>query len=133
MKPTPAGWPRISQSIYYQDPAGAIDWLCGAFGFEVRLKIEGDAGEIVHSELTYGEGMVMVGGNHGKEAWQLRQKSPKDVGGGNTQALCVFVDDVDGHCAHARKSGAEIFREPATSDYGDDYWVDRSYGGSCSA
>jgi uncharacterized glyoxalase superfamily protein PhnB len=128
MKPTPKGWPRLSQSVYYQDPAGAIDWLCDAFGFELRLKVEGDAGEIVHSELTYGEGMIMVGGNGGKEAWQVRMKSPKDVGGANTQSICIFVDDVDAHCAHARTRGAEILREPATSDYGDDYWSDRSYG-----
>ena len=42
MKPTPPGWPRISSSVCYQDPAKAIDWLCNAFGFEVRLKVEGD-------------------------------------------------------------------------------------------
>ena len=132
MKPTPAGWPRISQSIYYRDPAAAIDWLCRAFGFELRLKVEDDAGGIVHSELTFGEGLVMVGGagrtDHGKEAWQERMKSPKDVDGANTQAACLFVDDVDAHCAHARAEGASIFREPVTSDYGDDYWSDRTYG-----
>jgi uncharacterized glyoxalase superfamily protein PhnB len=132
MKPTPAGWPRLSQSVYYQDPAGAIDWLCNAFGFEVRLKVEGDGGEIVHSELTFGEGLIMVGGtgrsDDGKEAWRALQKSPKDLGGANTQAVCIFVDDADAHCTHARARGARVVREPSTSDYGDDYWSDRSYG-----
>jgi uncharacterized glyoxalase superfamily protein PhnB len=128
MKPTPKGWPRLSQSIFYQDPAAAIDWLCDAFGFEVRLKVEGDGGEIVHSELTYGEALVMVGGSGGKEDWLALMKSPKDIGGSNTQAACLFVDDVDEHCAHARHRGARIVREPSTSDYGDDYWSDRSYG-----
>jgi uncharacterized glyoxalase superfamily protein PhnB len=118
----------MSQSVYYQDPAAAIDWLCRAFGFEIRLKVEGDAGEIVHSELTYGEGLIMVGGGHGEEDWRALMKSPKDLGGANTQSVCVFVDDVDAHCAHARSSGARIVREPTTSDYGDDYWSDRSYG-----
>jgi uncharacterized glyoxalase superfamily protein PhnB len=119
----------MSQSLFYQDPAAAIDWLCDAFGFELRLKVEGDAGEIVHSELTYGDGLVMVGGaNSHKEAWQAMMKSPKDVGGANTQSLCLFVDDVDAHCAHARQRGARVMREPSTSDYGDDYWTDRSYG-----
>lgn len=32
--------------------------------------------------------------------------------------MCVFVDDVDAHCAHARAAGAEIFGEPETNDYG---------------
>ena len=60
MKPTPRDWPRLSSSVFYQDAAAAIDWLCTAFGFEVRLKVEGDNGRIEHSELTYGEGLIMV-------------------------------------------------------------------------
>ena len=61
MKPTPAGWPRLSSGIYYRDAGKAIDWLCEAFGFEVRLKVEGEGGSIVHSELAFGDGLVMVG------------------------------------------------------------------------
>ena len=60
MKPTPAGWPRLSASVFYDDPHTAIAWLCRAFGFEVRLKVEGDDGVIVHSELCYGEALIMV-------------------------------------------------------------------------
>jgi uncharacterized glyoxalase superfamily protein PhnB len=44
MKPTPSDWPRLSSSVFYQDAAAAIDWLCDAFGFAVRLKVEGDNG-----------------------------------------------------------------------------------------
>jgi hypothetical protein len=54
-------WPRIAPAIYYLDAAKAIDWLCRAFGFKVRLKVEGEGGRIEHSELVYGEGLVMVG------------------------------------------------------------------------
>jgi uncharacterized glyoxalase superfamily protein PhnB len=39
----------------------------------------------------------------------------------------VYIDDVDAHCARARAAGATIASEPATTDYGDGYWVDRSY------
>ncbi len=132
MKKTPAGWPRVSPSVYYEDPRAAIDWLCRAFGFEVRLMVEGEGGRIEHSELEFGDGMIMVGtaGSTapGKEAWQLAYASPKSIGGKNTQGLAVFVDDVDAHCDRARAAGAVIFREPVTNDYGDDYWTDRSYG-----
>jgi uncharacterized glyoxalase superfamily protein PhnB len=38
-----------------------VDWLCAAFGFEVRLEVEGDGGVIEHSELLFGEAVVMVG------------------------------------------------------------------------
>jgi uncharacterized glyoxalase superfamily protein PhnB len=131
MKPTPRGWPRISSSCFYQDAAAAIDWLCDAFGFEVRLRVEGDNGEIVHSELTYGEGLIMVGqeGVKAKErAWKALTRSPRSLGGSTTQAMMIFVDDADAHCAHARARGAKIIEEPATHDYGADYWTDRSYG-----
>ncbi len=40
MKSSPTGWPRISSAVYYEDAPAAIDWLCRAFGFEVRVKIE---------------------------------------------------------------------------------------------
>jgi uncharacterized glyoxalase superfamily protein PhnB len=132
MKSTPRGWPRISSCIYYQDPARAIDWLCRAFGFEVRLKVEDDNGRIEHSELVYGEGLIMCGGTKrddpGKEAWQADQASPSELAGKSTQSLCVFVNSADEHCARARAAGAVIVREPTVSDYGPDYWADKSYG-----
>ncbi len=132
MKSTPAGWPRISPTVYYEDPRAAIDWLCRAFGFEVRLKVEGEGGRIEHSELLFGDGLIMVGtagpGKPGNEAWQPFHASPKSLVGKNTQALASFVDDADAHCARARAAGATILREPKTDDYGDDYWADRNYG-----
>ena len=134
-KPPPSGWPQITSSLFYRDPAAAIDWLCAAFGFETRLRVEGEPGEIVYSELVYGSGMVSVSASAkpgdapepGRE-FKRQHASPRDVDGRNTQALCMFVDDVDAHCAHARAHGATIHSEPATHDYGDDYWSDRSYG-----
>ncbi len=128
-KPAPKDWPRISSSIFYDDASAAIDWLCQAFGFEVRLKIEGEGGRIEHSELDYGEGMIMVGStDKGTEGPRpLPTKSPQAVDGFNTQVLCIVVDDADAHCDHARNNGAIIAMEPKTDDYGEDYWSDRSY------
>ena len=130
MKPTPAGWPRISSAVFYDDAAAAIDWLCSAFGFEVRIKIEGEGGRIEHSELTFGEdGLIMVGaaGGRSDRSVPLPCKSPRSLGGANTQAMCLYIDDVDVHCERARASGATIAEEPTTTDYGPDYWADRGY------
>jgi uncharacterized glyoxalase superfamily protein PhnB len=55
-------------------------------------------------------------------------RSPAHAGGVNTQALMLYVDDVDAHCAQARAAGAVIVTEPVTHDYGEAYWSDRSYG-----
>lgn len=127
MKPPPLGWPRLSASLFYDDPRAAIDWLCEAFGFEVKLKVEGD-GTIVHSELTFGEALVMVGSTRGKEVWQTLYRSPQALSGSITQALALFIDDVDAHHARAVAAGAQVVREPCTNDYGEEYWTDRSYG-----
>ncbi len=130
MKDTPKDWPRISSGLYYREAAKMIDWLCAAFGFEIRLKVEGEDGRIEHSELVYGEGLIMVGEERVGAAsrWNVDMKSPLSLAGANTQGLMVFVDDVDAHCAHARAAGAKIVDEPSLHDYGEEYWADRSYG-----
>jgi uncharacterized glyoxalase superfamily protein PhnB len=130
MKPPPDGWPRISSAIFYDDAGAAIDWLCKVFGFEVRLKVEGEGGRIEHSELVFGEGLIMVGSTEvraERPGPPMHAKSPKSIGGAVTQALCVCVEDADAHCARAKAAGATIHQEPETTDYGDDYWADRSY------
>ena len=131
MKPTPKGWPRISSCLTYRNAGEMIDWLCRAYGFEIRLKVEGDEGRIEHSELSYGsDGLIMVSsekeGYGGEPGAPLR--SPASVNGANTQSLMVYVDDVEAHCAQARAAGAKISNELSDHDYGEEYWTDRSYG-----
>ncbi len=125
MKPTPPGWPRISSALYYEDGHKAIDWLCRAFGFETRLKVEGEGGRLEHSELVYGDGLIMVGEE--KPEKFPNRKAPAHAGGANTQNMMVYVDDVEAHCKRAREAGAKIIQEPTTHDYGEDYWEDRGY------
>jgi uncharacterized glyoxalase superfamily protein PhnB len=129
MKPTPKGWPRISASLNYREARQAIDWLCQAFGFEVQMLVEGPDGAVHHSQLTYGDGLIMVAEEAPRSAHPERhwRKSPLSVGGANTAALMLYVDDVDAHCARARAAGAKITMEPANTDYGPDYWEDRGY------
>jgi uncharacterized glyoxalase superfamily protein PhnB len=134
MKPetsTPAGWPRISACVFYAEPRAAIDWLCRAFGFEVRLLVEGPGGRVEHSELEYGDGLLMVAGTapgpNKTEPWRQAFASPRHLDGRMTQNLCVHVDDADAHCAAARAAGARVVYEPTTTDYGADYWADRCY------
>ena len=121
----PAGWPRISTSLVYQDAAQAIDWLCRAFGFEVRIKVMGDDGTVVHSELTFGDGVVMVAGERSDPGMLAR--SPRSLGGAYTQGLFIYVDDVQRHYERACAAGAKVTRELAVSDYGAEHWADRGY------
>ena len=112
--------------MFYNDAAVAIDWLARAFGFTVREKVENDEGRIVHSQLVLDGGLIMVG-QVGLPPDRTYPRSPLAVGGANTQGLAVYVDDADAHCERARAAGAAITVEPATQDYGEGYWVDRSY------
>ena len=103
--------------------------MCKAFGFEVRLKIDGPDGSVVHSELTFGSGVIMVSGaGKADDAIKAHLKSPADVGGANTQNLFVYVDDIDAHHARAVASGATESTAPTDVDYGEGYWADRGYG-----
>ena len=49
--------------------------------------------------------------------------SPQTLGAA-TQALCVYVPDVDEHFERARKAGAEITNPPQDTDFGArEYYV----------
>jgi uncharacterized glyoxalase superfamily protein PhnB len=130
VKPAPSDWPRCSSALFYQDAVAAIDWLRDAFGFEVRIKVVGKDGRIEHSELTIGEGLIMVAQEDPGcgRLWKAAMRSPRSLGGAGTQSIMIYVDDADSHCQHARSRGARIVEEPATHDYGEGYWADRSYG-----
>jgi uncharacterized glyoxalase superfamily protein PhnB len=130
MNPTPPDWPRFSSCAVYKDAAAAIDWLGRAFGFEVRLRVEGEGGRIEHCEMEYGDGLIMLAQEDTTAArpWKRLMRSPASVSGASTQSVMFFVDDARAHCEHARSAGARIIEEPETHDYGDDYWADLSYG-----
>ncbi len=67
--------------------------------------------------MTFGNSVVMVGNE-----WSIDHKSPKSVGGRNTQTVHVQLaegEDIDAHCERARLAGAEILQEAETQFYGD--------------
>ncbi len=111
-----ADWraPLIS-AICYQDPKAAIAWLEKAFGFELVMLIEDAEGNLIHSEMRWGNAAVMVGNE-----WSADHKSPRSIGGKNTQTVHVQIaEDVDAHCERARAAGGEIIMAPETQFYGD--------------
>jgi uncharacterized glyoxalase superfamily protein PhnB len=74
-------------------------------------------GRIQHSEMRFGDSVVMVGGE-----WSDTHRSPRSVEGRNTQSVHVQLargEDIDAHCARARAAGAEIVMAPETQFYGD--------------
>lgn len=106
----------VIPTMRYRDAARAVDWLCRAFGFEKHLVVPGPDGGIAHAELTFGNGMIMLGSVRDDEFGRL-VKMPADAGG-STQSAYVVVADVDAHYARAKGGGAEIVLDIEDKDYG---------------
>ena len=107
--------PTFIPSVIYKDNRAALQWLQKAFGFEPSMVLTDAKDNIVHAEMSYGDGVVMVGSEY-----FLWTKSPTAVGGVNTQRIHVCLKKgLDEHCAHARAAGATIEMEPADQFYGD--------------
>jgi uncharacterized glyoxalase superfamily protein PhnB len=107
--------PTFASAVSYKDPFAALQWLEKAFGFERLMVITDAQGKLVHSEMKFGDGYIMVGGE-----WADFVASPASAGGRNTQTTHVQLKDgIDAHCERARAAGAAIVREPADQFYGD--------------
>jgi uncharacterized glyoxalase superfamily protein PhnB len=107
--------PAFIPSIIYKDNRAALEWLQDAFGFEASEILTAANGDIVHAEMSHGDGVIMIGSEFAE--WT---KSPASIGGKNTQRVHVRLGHgIDEHCARARQAGATIAMEPADQFYGD--------------
>lgn len=107
--------PTFGSAVYYRDPKAALDWLEKAFGFERTMVITDDSGAVVHSEMRFGDGYLMVG-----PEWAAHTASPASAGGKNTQAIHIQLrGGLAVHYERACSAGAVIVREPADQFYGD--------------
>lgn len=111
--------------LTYEDAGAAADWLCRAFGFrETGERYSDDEGRVTHAEVSYGDGLVMLGfasphyrgpKRHAEECEQAARwlDNPYAVDG-----VLVQVDDIDAHLQQAREAGAEILRGIDEEPYG---------------
>nr|WP_292223754.1 VOC family protein [Mesorhizobium sp.] len=105
----------MGSGVFYRDPRAALSFLQAAFGFEPSMLVSDPDGRLVHAEMRFGDGYIIV-----DSEWDERIASPASVGGKNTQAVYVRLQqDIDAHCEKARAAGAEIVEEPADHFYGE--------------
>lgn len=107
----------IIPSLRYNDAGAAIEWLCEAFGFDKHLVVPGEDGTIVHAQLVFGNGMIMLGSTRSSDFDSL-QKSPTALGGAVSQSPYIIVEDADKHYLRAVAAGAKIVMEIQDEDYG---------------
>ncbi len=94
----------VIPELLYQDIGEAIDWLCRAFGFTLRLRIGSH-----RAQLNVGDGAVVL--------TELRVDDGKDSPG--RSAVLVRVEDVNRLHERAKQHGARILRPPADHPYGE--------------
>ena len=110
-----ASGPSTIPFLRYDDAPAAIRFLTDAFGFEERLVVPNDDGTIAHAELTFGNGMLMLGSSRRDDDFGMR--SPKELGGAN-QGVYIVVDHPDALHDRAKRAGAVIQSELSDQDYG---------------
>ena len=103
----------ILPHIFYQDVAGAIDWLTRTFGFMEHYRY-GDPAQ--GAQMHLGEAWIML------RIARKGETSPAHAGLA-TQSLTVFVDNVDAHFERTKSAGAKIVEDLNETMYGE-----RQYG-----
>jgi uncharacterized glyoxalase superfamily protein PhnB len=107
----------IIPCLRYRDAHAAIEWLCKAFGFTKQAVYENEQGGVEHAQLTYGNGMVMLGEVR-DNAFGQHIVQPDQIGGRETQCACVTVTNCKSHYQQAKAAGAVIVDDYAEKDYG---------------
>ncbi|UGQ47262.1 VOC family protein [Massilia endophytica] len=107
----------VMPCMRYRDAPAAIDWLCSTLGFERNLVVPNEDGTIAHAQLSYGNGMVMLGSIFDTEYGRL-MKQPAEIGNRVTQSIYLVVNDADAVYERATRAGAPILMELKDEDYG---------------
>ncbi len=115
----------IYPCLFYRDATAAIEWLGRAFGFQKRMMMLDDEQRVIHSELSLGSVVIMVGSIRKDQGWL----SPLDLGGVN-QTVCLTIPDPDAHCARATAAGATIIFPLKDQDYGSRDYTARDLEGN---
>jgi len=107
----------VTISMGYRNAPEAIEWLCRVFGFHKHAVYPGPDNTILHSELTFGGGMIMIGSVQ-DGPFRRFTKQPDEIDGAETRHISLIVDDADAVYARAKAARAEIVFELENKHYG---------------
>ncbi|MFI9049958.1 VOC family protein [Streptomyces sp. NPDC053427] len=124
MTSSTAGAPTMYPAVLYRDAQAAIRLLTEAFGFTQEAVYEGEGGTVVHAELSYGNGRVMLGSKGHGGAFD------EAMGDAGPTGVYVVVEDTDTHYARARAAGVEILMPPTDQDHGSRDYMARDGEGN---
>ncbi len=116
VKPIPDGYRTITPYLYIRGVAKALDFYKKAFGAVEKVRMPGPGGSVMHAEMTIGDSIFMLGDENPERG----VKSPQTYGG-TTNAMFLYVDDVDSWFKRAVGAGATAKSQPADMFWGDRY------------
>jgi len=119
----------VTPCLRYRHAYAAIDWLCEVFGFERHLIVDGDNDTVAHAQLSFGQGMIMLGSVRADSPYGALLAQPDEIGGRQTQTINLTVNDADAVHARAVQAGAEIIIALADEEYGGRGFTCRDPGG----
>jgi len=108
----------VIPGLRYRNATAMIEWLCEAFGFEKKAVYNGPSGVVMHAELIFGNGMIMLGSVDNGSPSSSTIKQPDEIGGVETQSPYVVTADCDALYAQAKAAGAKILTDLEEKDYG---------------
>jgi uncharacterized glyoxalase superfamily protein PhnB len=111
----------VIPELGYPDIGQAIDWLCDAFGFTLRLRIADH-----RAQLNVGDGAVVLIEQPGGGAGDATSGA-----GGLAHSVMIRVENVDRHHERARQRGARILRPPSDYPYGERQYTAVDFVGRC--
>ena len=97
----------VIPELAYPDVSAAVEWLCRAFGFSVRVRIANH-----RAQLNVGDGAIVI-----------REGS---AGG---DRVMIRVGDIDNHCQRAERRGARIVQRPADHVFGERQYTAVDFAG----
>ena len=106
----------IVPALRYRDADRALEFLTTVFGFTAGQVFRDDAGKVQHAELSFGNGMIMIGPDADTPFGKF-MRMPGDAGGVTT-SLYAIVADPDAHHARVTAAGFEIVMPLRNESYG---------------
>lgn len=108
---------NVIPCMRYRDAPAAIEWLCDTFGFEPQLVVPNEDGTIAHAQLSFGNGMIMLGSAFDTDYGRLL-KQPSEIGNFVTQSAYLVVNNADLVYGRVLEGGGKILLDIKDEDYG---------------
>ena len=108
----------VIPGMRYRDCLAAIEWLCRVLGFEKQAVYMGEGDQVMHAQLTFGNGMIMLGSAANESPYTPYSALPGEIGGRETRSVSLLVDDCDALYARAKAAGAEMIFALEEKEYG---------------